>query len=532
MDHFFIRIFFFKQQQATTPSSNPLPKTPGLQEGYMGMPSFCHFKLLVFLFAFSLSTIGVAQDYGDYPVIPKELLLRDLQLLHQGLDKFHSGMYWYTSKDSVDRAFERARAAITKDMSVLQFHKIVAPLVALSREDHTDIALPKITRTAMKAQASFLPLTVVFLGQDAYVTRNGSNDDNVEIGSKILRINGEPMDAIVEKLGTLFASDGYVESVKRSDLSGFSFARNYYYHYGNLANYWVEFEDTSIVLLSLRLNQIQENLKRRRKGSSMTSDDEEMLEFKVLNDSTAYLAVHSFGTADIRSGKTHKRLAPFLKKSFATIEANGIQHLILDLSENGGGKEGNENLVFSYLADNYQKYLKVRAKTQKAVLDNGTDKPIKLKTFGWLERTLVNKKMPDGSYERKESPGHGLKAYRKEPKYKFKGKLYVLVSPITYSGGSELANMLYTRGRATFIGQETGGGYYGYTSGYSASLTLPHSKIKIYIPALQFMMNVKKDIPFGRGVLPHHLVIPTFEAYQKGEPAALNFALRLIQGKE
>ena len=72
--------------------------------------------------------------------------------------------------------------------------------------------------------------------------------------------------------------------------------------------------------------------------------------------------------------------------------------------------------MYSYFGENYQKYTKVRVKTQKAILDNGVDKPIKLKVFGILERIFTNNKMKDGSLERKTSFGLGLMAYKKTPK--------------------------------------------------------------------------------------------------------------------
>ena len=53
-----------------------------------------------------------SQNFGEFPKIEKEKLQRDLDLLHQGLDKFHSGMYWYTPKDSVDFAFNIAKNKI------------------------------------------------------------------------------------------------------------------------------------------------------------------------------------------------------------------------------------------------------------------------------------------------------------------------------------------------------------------------------------------------------------------------------------
>lgn len=89
--------------------------------------------------------------------------------------------------------------------------------------------------------------------------------------------------------------------------------------------------------------------------------------------------------------------------------------------------------------------------------------------------------------------------------------------------------MMYTNDLATFVGQETGGGYYGNTSGYSQELILPNSKICIDIPALQFIMNVKDKFHFGSGVIPHHQITPTFEEYVKGENTSLKFILNNIE---
>ncbi len=169
---------------------------------------------------------------------------------------------------------------------------------------------------------------------------------------------------------------------------------------------------------------------------------------------------------------------------------------------------------------------KVRAKTQKATLDNRIDEPIIFKTFGFFERVFGNRKMSDGSYERRMNSGYGLMAFKKQPRYKFNGKLFVIISPITYSGGSEFSNMIYTNDRGIFVGQETGGGFYGNTSGYTRELELPNSKITVDIPALQFVMNTE-GLPFGRGVIPHYQVIRTFEQYKNEENAALEFILNL-----
>ena len=169
--------------------------------------------------------------------------------------------------------------------------------------------------------------------------------------------------------------------------------------------------------------------------------------------------------------------------------------------------------------------------SQKAILENGVDKPIVLKSLGFLERIYLYQKLDDGSLERIKNRGFGLMAFKKKPKYVFRGTTYVVISPVTYSGGSEFSNMMYTNKLATFIGQETGGGYYGNTSGYSQKLILPNSKIEISIPALQFMMNVKPLLPFGSGVKPHYLVIPTFQEFINKTPIEIDFILDLESKK-
>jgi len=471
-----------------------------------------------------------AQDFGNSPKIEKEKLLNDLEILYQGLDKFHSGMYWYTPKDSVDMAFQKVRMKITSDLNVFEFHKLIAPLIALSREDHTDISRPVIVKKKINSEITLLPLTVVFLGKELYCVKNGSDFQDFALeGKQIESINGEIPINIVSKIGNLFASDGFIKTVKYSDLEGFNFSTYYFYYYGLVDQFKFKLKgiEEPVILKSLKTKTISENLKSRYKETNKV-ETKKVLEYKILKDSIAYLGIHTFNNDDIRKYSKEKKLSVFLNNSFKSIQENNIQTLVIDVSENSGGSEGNEGLVYSYFGENYKKYKKVRVKNQKAILDNGRDKPIRLKAFGFFERLLVNKKMKDGSLERRTSIGKGLMAYKKEPNYKFSGKTFVIISPETYSGGSEFSNMMYTQNLATFVGQETGGGYLGNTSGYGKELVLPHSKIKVSIPALQFVMNVEEKLPFGSGVIPDYEVIPTFKQYINNENAPLEYILKKI----
>jgi hypothetical protein len=492
-------------------------------------------KLQIFLLFFVLTNNLYSQNFGEFPKIEKTKLHRDLELLYQGLDKFHSGMYWYTPKDSVDLAFKNAKSKINTDLNVLEFHKIIAPLVALSKEDHTDIFLPKDIKEEifLNENIKYLPLIVRFLGTKLYYIRNASDNPEKIETLEIEKINGETPIEIASKIGNLFASDGYIKTLKYDDLSGFGLSRYYYYYYGIIENYEIKFKEIPepINLKSSSIGQINMNLK---KNTNIVKEKVEgdPLQFEIINSKSALITINTFHNPEIKNKSKYKTLKKFLAFCFYEIKEKSIENIIIDIAENGGGTEGNEGLLYSYFGENYQKYIKVRAKTQKAILNNGIDKPIKLKTFGFVEKTFLNKKIDDGSYERKQNIGYGLMAYKKSPKNKFKGKVYVLISPITYSGGSEFSNMMYSQGLAIFIGQETGGSYLGNTSGYRKELVLPHSKIVIDIPALQFVMNVEPKLPFGSGVKPHYLVIPTINQYINRENVNLEYALKLIDEKK
>lgn len=473
---------------------------------------------------------GFSQEFGQLPKIDREKLLLDLDILYQSLDQFHSGMYWYTPKDSVDAAFGIVREQINRPMNLLEFHKLIAPLVALSREDHTDIELPRyITDQISRGETGvFLPLRVVFLGHRLYCLQNGSDDTLAIENLEITSINGETPEAIVDKIGSLFASDGYIKQVKYSDLRNFNFSRYYFYFYGNIPSFEIKFESLpeTVHLTALAADHISRNLKERYPSAR---SDRPPLEFSTLGNQTAYLGIHTFSNTTIERESSYKTLDHFLQQSFRTIHRDSIHNLIIDISRNGGGSESNEGLLYSYFGSNYRKYTKVWVKARKVTADNGTDAPIRLKAFGITERMLQNRKMRDGSLERKKHAGFGLMAFKKDPGFRFHGTTYILISPVTYSGGSEFANMMYSNNLATFVGQETGGGYYGNTSGYNRMLTLPHSAIMVHIPALRFVMNVAPKLPFGSGVPPHFEVIPTIEEYTSGENAALNYVLQLIE---
>ena len=249
-------------------------------------------RIIIVLIIYCISCqLSYAQNFGSFPSIKKEKLLDDLDILYQGLDKFHSGMYWYTPKDSVDMAFQDVIKKITNDLNVLEFHKLIAPLVALSREDHTNIYRPKIVKEKLNSEIRLLPLTVVFLGEELYCVKNGSDFQDFALEGKLIEsINGETPISIVDKIGNLFASDGFIKTVKYSDLKDFNFSTYYFYYYGQVNQFEIKFKDIKepLIFKPLKIKAINQHLNTRYKETKK-AEKNDLLEYRIHNDSIAYL---------------------------------------------------------------------------------------------------------------------------------------------------------------------------------------------------------------------------------------------------
>ena len=94
---------------------------------------------------------------------------------------------------------------------------------------------------------------------------------------------------------------------------------------------------------------------------------------------------------------------------------------------------------------------------------------------------------PNGKYRMVKHPNWGMQQPSKPP---FHGKVLILINGGSFSTTSEFLSHAHSRKRATFIGEESGGGYYGNTSGPRLRLTLPHSNVRVGVPLMTYYMAV------------------------------------------
>ena len=438
----------------------------------------------------------------------------DVDFLTQALIENHQGLYLHLPKEVTDRKVDSIRSTLQAGMKVEAFFKKVNALLALTHEGHTYARLPNKAQKALGRSATFLPLRILFLNREAIIHQYyGAPTPQIKRGLKLLAINGKPMEEIVAHLLPYIPTDGFTQTGAYDDLSS---AFPYYYRlaYGPQSSFEIEVQEfgkASTYSLTLQGIRAKEGNEKRGQFSGDVFLAP-LIQAERIQDSIAYLAINSFA---IRP----KELRPWLQARFSELAKDRIQHLILDVQGNGGGEEGNENLLMSYLTEEaFQKYAFV-------AMERGPyEERAKFKEMRLDKWALEGEEARRGAFTLQSDyfseTGHSLP----DSSLVFKGKLYVLTSGETFSGGAEFASMVKMTGRGIIVGEETGGAYEGNVSGYSQEVRLPHSNIKVSIPIVHFRIHVEPEIP-SRGVMPDYTVPQTWGDYLQGKNSKLEFVL-------
>lgn len=440
-----------------------------------------------------------------------DYLITELKLQHQGL-------YEYVDENQTDTKIDSIRNTLKTSQSKLAFYEKLRYVIGLTNEGHTSIELPKWTMIKLGLSRSFLPITVKLIDENLIITQNyGKNINQLEKGSKIIAINNIKVDEILENLYPLIPTDGFNETSKREWIGGLNFSLLYRLVYGKEKKFEIQFQEfgndeiQSLVIPAIRFTRFKtKNAKFKSKDF-----DYNMFKFEKINDSIAYLSIPSFGDDDLN-------YEDFYRKKFKKIDSLNIKHLIIDVQANGGGTEGNENLLFSYLSNKVvQKYKQVIMLPKPYQKNRRKQGYIKDK---WAFQDTIAKR---GDFTLYSDYYSDLGYKRPQKKLIYNGKLYVLISGRTFSGGAEFASLIKMTNRGIFIGEETGGAYEGNVSGYSEYVELPNSNIKVKIPTVHFQINVFPKIK-GRGIIPEYKIPQTWEDYLNGINTKKEFAIKII----
>ena len=208
-----------------------------------------------------------------------------------------------------------------------------------------------------------------------------------------------------------------------------------------------------------------------------------------------------------------------LDSCFKTLHDKKTKALILDLRGNGGGvDEYGAYLVSQFMNKPFRYFDRIHLTTlQPSFTSFGEETLLDLKNGTIADPAggfLVTPKLHSGVGEQQPAA------------LPFLGKTFVLTDGGTFSTAADVTALMRHLTKAVFIGEETGGGFEGNTSGLNASLKLPHSKLATRIQMYEYF-NAVKVVEKGRGTKPDHVMPKRITDLLQGVDAQLNRAVAL-----
>jgi hypothetical protein len=440
-----------------------------------------------------ISTIRKVSQTATNIVVDKliepALLQADFKVFREALEKHHAGLYRFKSKQFMDKLLDSCSKAITRPMTQLEFGKTVLWVISALEDGHTGSNVPRLLMAHYNENEKVFPLYPYFVNEKAYVLCGGI--EGLPAGTEIVKIDGKPIKEIAEQMYQYLPSDGAIKSKKRQQLNDGAFPIFYHWLFGNRDTFEVQYKGKNGTIETIKVASIATKnfvCEYKKKQSSTRP-----LQLEFLNTTSALLSVRTFDEG--RISRAQIDFGGFLDSAFTALNSRKISNLIVDVRNNGGGADDYGALLYSYMSQKSFRYFFSKASNTHEV---------KLE-----ENPLLGAQKPQIN--------------------SFKGKVYILTNGLSFSTTADFCATARSNDRAIFIGEETGGGYYGNTSGGRTEATLSNSQIMVNIPLYKYINAVKKAQCPDRGTIPDYQIIPNINDILQNKDVELAFALGLMK---
>ncbi|EAY27138.1 S41 family peptidase [Microscilla marina] len=454
-------------------------------------------------------------------------LKEDFKLVRKVLQQAHPGVYWYTKPEIFKQKFDSTYLQLNQAMTEVEFYRFLSPLVALANCGHTVLDPSE----EYQNQGKRFPLDIKFVDDKVYLLYNYSEDSTLQMGSELLEIEGQPIKKIVAKLLPAISSDAHNEIFKYGTLEE-DFQNYYDLFIGKPDTFLLKCRSPQGKIFTTKVAASDDPMLKRYHKRSAIEVGTYPLRYKEIDSlSTAVMKITSFYPTEIKEGG--QRFSRYLRRSFKKIHRHKIQNLVIDLRNNAGGEMLYANGLFAYLYGEPYMFLDR--------IEVATNKPLDfLKYTNWdkidIHDTKYLEEQAQDSTIKKDGVNYVVKTNYYDfleiqyPRRKrvFKGNVYVLMNRKSYSATCLFASLLYSTERATFIGEEAGGGAQGLNGGTFLDVTLPHTYLNLVVP-LEKWVKIPQNYPhLNRGIIPHYVVQPSIMERVNKEDKVMEFTLQKI----
>ncbi len=418
-------------------------------------------------------------------------LQEDFAFFKTRLVNYHPGLYAYATKNQVDSAFAAIEAQLNQPMDDLAFYQLLSPLKSLIRDGHTYYYPNEATRDAI-SQKSALPFDVFWDWEDLWVREVYATNIELKAGDKIKSINTVPAAQVVEKLMNNIIRDGRADSYPRWILNQW-FNEFYHYHFP-IPEQWEllvegqDGEEKQIIVANQPRPSVPEQ-GEKKKGIVLSQRDDALV-----------LKVPSFNNVILKE-QYGQKFKTAVAEAFQTIVDSKTEKLILDLRGNQGGEIDNGRYLLSFLLE--ERFAIVQS----------------------LKKVVAPEQ--DMDQARLAIKGNSGNKWTKPNKLLYSGKLIVLMNGGSFSCSGAVIAQLEALKRAKLVGEESGGNCRTFC-GVGPEEYLPHSKISLSVPRVQFQV-VDQNESMGMGVIPDYYSVASILDLVEDRDVVLEKAIVLFE---
>lgn len=452
---------------------------------------------IILSFALLISSISCFSQV----IISKQNAVDDIDTYVNTIHASHFDPFMYITKDKYLKEIRSIKASIGDSIDVKQFVNVLYQVTSLLNDGHST---PSISQPIFKDDYKkdlFLPVEFVVEKDKLYSSSKTFRACGIPAGAEILSINEKEVSPLLVQVQKHIAGlQPFSEVMSGKLLSYFLFLADV------KAPFVLSYKDLKGKSKKVRI----EKAVSFREALAVTMPHiSKRFDYKILGNKLGYMDIRSLG-GDMNDFKL------FLDSCFADLKRNHITSLAIDLRKNSGGNTEFGDLLFSYLTHKEYFWGIKKWKVSQPYKDH-------LKANGDTA----------SSYFRKTNGTIIIDPESCKPQKNpfwtndlFKGDVYLLTGPFTFSSAMALSDVAKTYKIATLIGAPTGENTKDF--GEAFTFDLPNSKIRIQTTS-SFTLGANCNKKGNSPVIPDVRIQTTHEDQIYERDPLINYLLLRIK---